>query len=129
MNGLANAEFGDNDPKTVNAEPLSLEEIQRVVDAGNVIRRCAKMRVLWLMPHGMSFGKADFGLCQMAKSSNLSRSRWPDSGARSSACATNLLALKIKRLFALILPMITAKREPTRHALQSLVVPSWDWGA
>jgi hypothetical protein len=52
VNGFADAEFGDEDPKAVNAEPLSLEEIQHVVDAGNLIRQSAKMKTLLLLPHG-----------------------------------------------------------------------------
>lgn len=63
VNGFADAEFGDEDPKAVNAEPLSVEEIQQVVDAGNLIRRSAKMKTLLLVPHGKAFGKASFARC------------------------------------------------------------------
>jgi len=60
---LAEAEFGYEDPKQVNAEPLSMEEIQQVVDAGTLIRRCAKMRALLPVPDGMSLGKTGFAPC------------------------------------------------------------------
>jgi hypothetical protein len=60
---LAEAEFGYEDPKQANAEPLSMEEIQQLVAAGTLIRRCAKMRALLPVPDGMGFGKTSFAPC------------------------------------------------------------------
>ncbi|MBV9492288.1 MAG: hypothetical protein JO069_21550 [Verrucomicrobia bacterium] len=51
---LCEAEFGDEDPKQANAEPLPAEEIRQVVEAGDFIRRCAKLGALWPVPQGVT---------------------------------------------------------------------------
>lgn len=54
------AEFRDEDPKQLNAEPLSAEEIERIVAAADVIRRGAKMSALFEVPGTMIFGQRRF---------------------------------------------------------------------